>query len=443
LKSEIKSSDGLVREIEVEVPVDVVDAAYSDVYEKYRKQAKIKGFRPGKIPMNVIKSKFKDAVHDEVLQDLVSKTYRQAIQEQDLQVASPPDFPELNLQEGQPLKYIAKVEVMPDLEKVDSDGLELPKNEIEVRDVEIDTVIDHLRNKQADIRKVDRASEANDILVLDLKALEDTDNVLEGKEFNGIELDLSSAMTVKEFKENLVGLKAGDEKDVTVTYPQDFSNTSLAGKKLVYHCKINEVKQKTLPMANDDFAKTQSQGKAETMLEMRLQIREDLKKQKELDHKNWEKQELIRQILAKNQVPIPEAMVQQYIDSVIEDMKQKQQEFDEAQVREQYRPGALEYLGWNLVMNRIAEMEKIEVLPSDTENWIKGFAAGYQMEVDKAKQLLAQTGKIAEVRDTIKEDKVFDFLFNKVKYIEGAPSVTIGSDPGDKEEKESTTTEEK
>nr|MBN2278715.1 trigger factor [candidate division Zixibacteria bacterium] len=434
MKSVIKAAEGLVREIEIEVPADVVDAAYSELYEKYRKEARIKGFRPGKVPMNVIKSKFKDAVHDEVLQDLVSKTYRQAVQEQALQVASPPDFPEMNLKEGEPLKYTARVEVMPDIDKIDYEGLELPKEEIEVRDVEVDTVVEHLRNKKAEIRPVDRPAGAGDILVIDLKAQEDSDNVLEGKEFKDIELDLSSGMTVGEFKEALVGIKAGEEKDVTVDYPEDFSNKNLAGKKLVYHCVIKQVKEKILPQANDAFAK--AQGGVETMLEMRLKIREDLNKQKELDHRSWEKQELMRQINLKNQIPIPEAMIDHYLDSIIEDMKQKEQEFDEVLIRQQYRPNAIEYLRWNLIMNRLAELEKIEVLPSDTENWIKGFAAGYQMEIDQAKKLLARTGRIEEIRDTIKEDKVCDFLLSKASHVVMDNKVTIGGEPEHDETKD-------
>lgn len=432
MKSEIKSSNGLVREIEIEVPADMVDKAFSEHYKKYQKEAKIKGFRPGKVPKNVIKSKFYDLIRSDVLQNLIEKSYPQAIREHKLNVASPPDFPNLDIEEGGPFKYTAKIEVMPVIDKVDLDGIILPKDDIEVRDAEINAVVDHLRKKNAEIRPVERAAGKEDIIILDLDVVDDPDKSVEAEKFENIELDLSSEMTVKEFQEVLVGIKAGEEREVPVNYPDDFSNKTLAGKAVKYLCKVKEVKEKVLPEADDAFAK--ANGASETILEMRLKIREDLKTQKEMDHKQWEKQELRRQVVQKNNIDVPEAMVGKYLESVMEDMKKRNEPFDPKGVLQQYRPMAEETIKWSLLMDKLAELEKIEVLPSDTENWIKSFARNYKMEIDKAKQMLAQSGKLQEIRDNILEEKVLELVHAKAEYVDEIPDVKITADGENKEE---------
>jgi trigger factor len=419
LKFELKSSDGLTREIEVEIPAERVDTAFSKQYDKYRKQAKIKGFRPGKAPLNLIKSMFSDTIRGDIFQELVSESYPDAIKELELKVASQPDIPEFELKEGQPLKYTAKVEVMPEIESINYDGLELPEDEVEVRDSEVDTVVDYLKKKQAEIKAVDRPAKEDDVVLADLVKLDDPDNALKETEFKDYEIELSGSYTVDEFKTALTDAKAGDVKEITVVYPFDYSVDFLKGKTIKYQCTVKEVKERVLPPENDEFAKTQ--GNVGTMLELRLKIREDLKKQKEMDRLKWRKDEIRRQLLEKNNVSVPEGMRENFIDSIIEEYKEKDRSFDEKEVREQYRPFAEDGIRWNLLFDFITETENIEVLPSDTENWIKEFAEGHKMEISQAKEILSKSGKTREIRNSLLEDKVFDFLISKAKHVPMAP----------------------
>ncbi len=419
MKSEIKSSDGLKREVEVEIPVDRVDAAFSKQYNKFRKQAKIKGFRPGKAPLTMIKSIYADSVRGEVFQELVSESYPDVIKEHSLKVASQPDFPKFDLKEGQPMTYTVAVEIMPEIENVNYDGLQLPDDKIEVRDSEIDAVVEYLRKKQAEIRKVDRPATEEDILLVDLEKIDDPDNALKEKEFKDYEVELGGGYTVKEFKEGLAGTKAGDSKEITVLYPEDYSVDFLKGKKIKYLCKIKEVKERILPPENDAFAR--SQGNVATMLELRLKIREDLKQQKKMDQFQWRKEEIRRQMLEKNKIDIPESMRESFIDSIVEEYKEKERTFDEAEVRKQYRPLAEDGIRWNLLYDRITETENIEVLPADTENWIKGFAEKGNLDIEKAREMLSKSGKIGEIRNTILEDKLFQFLISKAELVPITP----------------------
>jgi len=433
LRCEIKLSEGLRREIEVEIPAETVDSAFAEMYDKYRKEVKVKGFRPGKVPMNIVKSKFQDEIHHDIIEELIEKSYPEAIKEQKLKVASLPDFSDYNLKEGSSFKYTAKLEVLPEVENVDYEGLVLPKEEIRIEDSEVNDVIQYLREKKAEIRPISRAAAEQDVLLVDLIKTDDPDNAIDLSEFKDFELDLSSRMTVKEFKEVLKGASAGEEREVKVEYPRDFSNEKLAGKTVKFLAKVKEVRERIIPAESDAFAK--SMGRGETMLEMRLKVREDLKRQREHDRMHWEKDEIMRQVLEKNQIPIPETFITRYLDAVVEDMKKGKDPFDEKEVRENYRPVAINAIRWDFLMDRLIELEKIEVLPSDTENWIKGFAEAYKMDVPKAKEVLTQSGKTKEIRDKILDNKVFDFLMSKVKYVEATADlkVSAGVKDGEKE----------
>ena len=429
MKSEIKLSDGLSREIEVEVDTSTVDAAFSNAYKKYIKNSKLKGFRPGKAPLNIIKSTYGDAIKEDVLEELVKNSYPEAIKEQDLKVASYPDVSGYELKEGTPLKYTAKVEVIPEIENINFDGLILPEDDIEVRDSEVDAVVEFLRKKHADIRPVERAVEKEDVIKIDIKKTADEDKVLEADKFDDVEIDLSSDLTVGEFKEHLPGLNLGEEKEVEVKYPADYNNKMLAGKSIKYLCKVKEVKERILPELTDAFAARVDENLA-TMLELKLKVREDLEKQKKFDQEKWKSNETQRQFLEKNQIDVPDSMVEHYLDNMMEEFKKQKQEIDENS-REQYRPTAVNGIRWSLLTNKIMADEKIEVLPEDTEKWIKRFADNYNMDMEKAKEVLSSSGRIQEIRNSILDEKIIEFLLSKVKHIpqkDSAPESSLTED---------------
>lgn len=429
MKSEIKSSEGLAREIEIEVDADTVDAAFSTAYKKYTKESKLKGFRPGKAPLNIIKSTYGDAVKEDVLEELVKKSYPEAIKEHDLKVAALPKVSGHNLEEGTPLKYTAKVEVMPVIENINYDDLTLPEDDSEVRDSEVDAVVDFLRKKHADVHPVERAIEKEDIIKIDIEKTGDDDKVLDADKFDDVEIDLSSDLTVAEFKEHLPGLKTGEEKEVEVKYPDDYNNKVLAGKAIKYLCKVKEVKERILPELTDAFAALVDEDVA-TMLELKLKIREDLTKQKKFDGEKWRSNEIQRQFLDKNQFDVPNAMIENYLDNMMEEFKKQKQEVNENS-REQYRPIAVNGIRWSLLTNKIMTDEKIEVLPEDSEKWIKRFADNYNMDMDKAKEVLSGTGRIQELRNSILDEKLIEFLLSKVKYIpqkDWAPASSVTED---------------
>lgn len=415
MKSEIKKSEGLVREIAVEIDADRVKKEFDTVFEQYRKKAKMKGFRPGKAPMNVVKQKFAEAAKEDVLEKLVEETYPKALQENEIKPATPPSFPEIEIEEGQPLKYTARLEVYPELKEINYEGLKLPEYKIEIRDPEVDTIVEYLRKKHSSLRKVEREVKADDVVKADLTKIEDEDKILDEDEYKDMEIDLGSDVIVKDFKDVLPGHNVGDEVEVPVNYPKEYGNQALAGKSIKYKAKINEVNERVLPETDDNFAK--QVGETETYLELRLKIRDDLKKQKEMDQEKHQRNEVQRQFIENNQIEIPDGMVKNYLERTYEQQKQQNPDLERDVFMNSYRHIAENGLRWTLLTTKISEDEKIEVSTEDTEKWIKSFADNYNMTMDKAKEALSKSGRIQEIRDSIIDEKIMDHIMKKVTYI--------------------------
>ncbi len=414
---ELIEKEGLKREIKIEIPSEIVDATYNEVYDELKKNVKIKGFRPGKIPTKVIRTKFKSEATGEVIEKLVGKYYQDAIKEKELEPAGAPILTAVEIDEGQPLKATLGIEVMPKIESVNSDDLKTKPAEAEVTDPQVDRVIEDIRMQGSSLRVVERAAGEKDVLICDLKAVDGATESFKDQSLAGQEIDLGNEMTKKEFREELLGKKRDDKCQLTMTYEDNFPEKSLAGKSVTFDVEVKEVKERILAELNDDFAK--SSGHGETLLELKLNIRKKLQEELETANLQTTKKQLIDQILEKNQIDIPEVMLEGYFKNLIAEHEQKKMEFDEQELRARYRETGQNSIRWFLLFHRFAQLEKIEVSPEDTELWIKKFADNYKIDIAQAKELLAKTGKAAEIRDGILEEKVILLLAEKAETKKG------------------------
>jgi len=411
VKAEIKQVEELVRELQVEVPAEMVSAKMEEKLKDVRRTAALKGFRKGKVPMNMIRSVYGDQVKLDVAEELIKSTYPQIVRENTLRVASYPQVTGLNYEDDGRFTYTATVEIFPEIEKVDYSGLSLVGEEIEVKDEEVDEVVEVLRKRHSEVREVDRAATEEDTVVLDIEVLSDPKKALDTDRFEGSEVDLSNKLTVREFKENLPGLKTGESKEIEVTYAEDYPDEVFAGSQIKYRATIKAVKERLYPVLNDQFAKTTGQG--ETLLELRMKIRDQLTRQKKEDRNRGFKSQVIQQVCEKNEVPIPKAMVAEYLDNVVQNFKNQNAQVDESEIRKNYEQLGMNNIRWNMLMHQLAKQEKIEVLQSDTENLINRIAENYRMTPEQAKETIQKSGNIADLKESILEDKVIDFLVGR------------------------------
>jgi len=411
VKVELKESEDLQRKLSIEVEPDMVQAIMEKKFLEIRRTAELKGFRKGKAPLDIIKSLYADQVKLDAADDLIRETFTKAIEEKTLHVATRPKVTDLDYKEDGSFVYTAVVEVFPEIEKVNHDGLTFETINTEASDDEVEEVTEAYRKRFSDLRPLDREVRDGDVVVADLKKLFDPKNAVPQDSFAGSEIDLGNKMTVKEFREELPGMKAGEEKELTVKYDPDYPDPNFAGAEIRYHCKVKEVKERVLPEFNDAFAK--STGMAETALELKIKFREDIKKHKEDGQKRTRRREIIRQICENNQISVPTGLVNEYLDSVVEDYRKQNAQFDEAEVREQYRQIGINSMQWDFLWHTLAKQEGIEVLPEDTENWINGFAAANNTTPKEAEETLRQSGRAANLRESIHEEKVLEFLIDK------------------------------
>ncbi len=413
MKAEIKQGDGLQREVSVAVEADKVNARMEAAFADIRKNVELKGFRKGKAPLDVVRKAYGEKVRSDVAEELIKESYTEAVREHDLKVASYPTITEFNFNDDGDMNFTATVEVFPEIGKIEYTDLKISREPIEVTDDEVNQYTDHLKQRFAEERTVTRPAGEKDVVVADLTKVADSKNAIAESEFPGSRIDLSNPVTLPAFKENLPGKQAGDETEITVKYDDDYPDQTFAGSEITYKVAVKEVVERIVPELNDVLAK--QTGMAETMLELRQKIRADIENQKKQEQDRGAKNDLITQMIDQNSIPVPEAMLQDYLSRVVKDVQQENPEATEDDIRAQYRGVGERGIRWNIIMHELAEQEKIEVGPSDIDKVIKRFADNYNMSEEQARQALAQSGQATQMRESLLEDKVLDFLTEQAK----------------------------
>ncbi len=413
MKVNVTNQEGWKRVLDIELPKDKVEAELDSAYKKYQSKAKIPGFRPGKAPLEVVKSHYKEQIFGDVLESLLVQGYQDALNQTQLQPIGTPVVKDIQFEPGLPLKFKAEVEVQPEITAKDYKGIPLVKKVETVKDEQVDQTIEYLREKNAELRPVERETKEKDVIIVDFEESYSANNQLKKEKFESQMLELSEKTLLKDFLTNLIGLKLGEEKDFEITYPGNYPNAKLASQKVSYKVKVKEIKEKISPFLNDDFAK--SVGNYQTLLELRLKIREDIQKSMEQEAEKELKNQLAAKIVEKNDFTVPEVMINSYLDYVVQEVKRKHPQADENEIREQNRAAGLARIKWEFIFHQIAKQEKIQVNQADIDQRIKQFAAAYKLPEDQAKQYLSSEKRIRDLKDSISEEKVLDLLLKEAK----------------------------
>ena len=250
----VETTSGLERRVTVGVPAEKVDVAVEGKLQEAQKTIRLDGFRPGKVPMREVKRRFGGAVRNEVLADVMREAFIEAVEQEKLQPAGMPGFEATTNEAGKDLEFVATFEVYPQVELAAFDSIEVEKPQSEVTDADVDTMIETLRQQRAEFADVDRASEIGDRVNIDFKGLKDGE-AFEGGTAEGQNLELGSGQMIPGFEDGIVGMKAGEEKDIDVTFPEDYQSEDLKGQAVVFHIKVNKVEGKALPEVDAEFMK--------------------------------------------------------------------------------------------------------------------------------------------------------------------------------------------
>lgn len=442
MQSEIREISPVLVEVTVQVPWDRVEKDLDETYRELGKTARVRGFRPGKVPKNVMKQVYGRQVAAQVTGTLVEQGLMQAVQEHELHIVAQPEMEEApELKQGEPLTFKAKVEVRPKIDEVVIDGLEAWQKPIDIPGDEVDAEIENLRNQHADIRVPDpmRGAESGDLLTIDYTVSIDGE-VKEGLGAEGRQVQIDDEHLLPALKEGLLGMQPGESKVVDVEFEEDHPNPDLRGKTAQFSIAAKSLHEKLLPETDDEFAK--DCGDYETLLELRLEIRKGLEEAAQQRAKAGLNDQLIDSLIEHNDIPVPPSMIQQQQQMMMYEMAQLMQ-----YAGQQAAPGADFFSGIEgrakrrvqagILLGSLARQEGIEVTEADLDAKFQEIADRTGKHVAKVRADYQEAQRDA-LESQLLEEKVMALLEERAKIHEGErPSSAEKDEPAPEEGEES------
>jgi trigger factor len=409
-----------------------VDAEHQAVVGEIAKMARIPGFRPGKAPASMVAKRFSKEIVEDFKQKVVAKAYRSALEKEKLDVLNVVNVEEGAIATGTPANVTITVDVRPEFEVPDYSNLTTEVTTTDATDAEVDSVIQGLRGERADFKPAERPAQKGDYIKLAYEGKIDgqpiTDLAPDKQLYGKVpqtweEVEGTNEGVIPGLGKQLAGLKTGDKKDVTITFPAEFAAVpALAGKTATYSVEIQEVRERVVPEMNEEFFKAQQ---VDDLAGLQAQVRNNLKMQKEYQNRTAQRRQVTEQLGAKVDFPIPDSLVEAETQSVLrqfieENMRrgvpQEQFEKDKKELFEGAKKAAANRVKLQLVLAKIAEQEKLEVTNDDLNNFLYREAMRSGQKPDKlAKSLAADRDQLRSVQQNIIFDKAVDFLVSKAK----------------------------
>ena len=415
------------RELTIEIPADVINAEAESVVNRYRKQARIPGFRKGKVPASIVRQRFAEEIKNEIVEALVPRYFRQETQQQNLLPVSQPRVTDLHLHEGEPLKFTASFEVLPDFKVAPYEDLHIPRLDANVSEQDVENALTNLREQHATYSAVDEERQLadGDFAVVSFKGTpKESEQNADSKpvEVDEVMVEIGGKNTIPEFTENLRGAKSGEQRSFEVKYADDFSDKRLAGKAMTYEVDVKGIKTRSIPELNDEFAKELSTD-FNSLDELRNRLRKNMKAEKQHEAEHQGKDQIVEELVKRNDFPVPEAMLDQQIDLRLErglralaaqgmrteDMKR----MDFARLRAGQRDGALREVKASLILEQIADEEKIEVSDEEFDRELAALATQSKQTLEQVRARLTQDGGLDRIRHRIRNEKTLDSLYRR------------------------------
>ncbi len=426
--TQISKENGIVKfniEFSPEEWSDAVNKAYLDNRSKFS----VDGFRKGKAPRKIIENYYgHDIFWDEALNNLLDKGYYDAIKEMDLEVVAQPSLEAPEIKKGEPVVISGSVQVFPEVEVKNYKGLEIEKFETVIGDAEVQAELERVQKSQARMEAVeDRKSENGDTVIIDFEGSIDGETFAGGTAEN-FELKLGSGQFIPGFEEQLEGKEAGEDVDVTVTFPEDYHAEELAGKEALFKCKIHEIKKEILPEIDDELASDVSEF--ETLEEYKADLQKKLQENASARDESMMKDRALEALYNANEIEVPEVMIKNELDNMIYDMNQNLasqglglQQYMEwtgktiDDVREDTKPEAEKRVRTRILLKNLIRQENMKAEAEEIEKLMKEFGEQYGMTIDQVKEMAG-----TETENYFKEDaetkKAIDFLFENAVQVE-------------------------
>jgi trigger factor len=404
------------RELELEIPAEEVSKASERVAKEISRVAKVPGFRPGKAPLSLIKRRFADDIKGEVLQSLVPERVEKAVVEEKLSPVSQPQVEKLEFNDGQPLKFRAVFEVLPEFELGEYKGLDIEMPAMEVTEEDVTKALEETRERAAAFAPVEgRAVENGDFAQLKLVGTPEGGG--EPIQADSVLCHVGAEETMEPFNENLRGANVGDHKEFDVDYPADYPDQKLSGKKFHYAADVTGIKTKKLPELNDDFAKDVSD--ATTLDELKKKIRESLEHQRDHRQKDLQREKVIFELVKMHDFPVPESLVEHQkdvrLERVVRSLAQQGVDpravnLDWVSLRQRQEERAKEDVKAELIIDKIASTEQIDVTDEEMDHELEHMAGHSGESAEAIRARLTKQGALDRMKAKLRSDKTLDWL---------------------------------
>jgi trigger factor len=404
------------RQLDLEIPADEVSKAMERVAKEFAKVARVPGFRPGKAPITLIRRRFADDIKGEVLQSLVPERVEKAVSEQKLTPVSQPKVEQLDFNDGQPLKFRAVFEVLPEFELGNYKDLQLEMPVMDVVDEDVTKTVEDMRERAAAFAPTEgRAVQDGDFVQLKLTGTPEGEG--EPLQADSVLCHIGAEETMAPFNENLRGVNIGDHKEFDVPYPADYPDAKLAGKTYHYSVDVLGIKTKKLPELNDDFAKDVSD--ATTLGELNKKIREGLEHQRDHKQKDLLREKVLGEIVKLHDFPVPQSLVEHQMDvrleRVVRSLAQQGVDpravnIDWVSLRKRNEERAKDDVKAELIVDRIATAENIDVTEEEVEHELQHLAGHSNESAEAIRARLTKQGTLDRIKAKLRSDKTLDWL---------------------------------
>ena len=425
MKTEFTDVSDTQKTLTIEIPSEVVDAEIARVAKDYSRQAKLPGFRPGKVPATVIKQRFKEQILHDVMHGLIPRAVEEALQERGIEPVDTPDIKDVALNEGQPLTFTAKIETLPAFDPGDLSTISVHAHPVTVTDEQVQYTLNQLRERAAKHETVEGRPVADgDSVVADL-----TRTDFEGKAENhdGVTVDVGSPANPPGFDANLIGLEVGGSKTFNVTFPPDYAVAELANTTLTYDVTVKEIRRKVLPELDDEFAK--DIGDFESLETLRQRVREDMQASGESHARQHTRTDLLKKLATRVTFDVPSSMVEREMDRRLEEFVRqlmaqnidpREAGLDWKQFREAQRDSARDAVASALVLDEIARRESLTVTEQDVDKEIEQFALRAGRTPAALRAELEKEGGISRLYAGLRREKAVDFALSRAKMTDEA-----------------------
>ncbi|MFO8141988.1 MAG: trigger factor [Marinobacter sp.] len=414
----VETTSNIERRMTIGVPAQEIDQAVQKRLQDTARTVRLNGFRPGKVPMSVVKRRFGESVRQEVVGEAMRDNYIKALQEQDVNPAGWPKFEPKTMEEGKDLEFVAIFEVLPEIELGDLSKVDIEKPVAEVTDKDIDTMIDNLRGQQATMKEVKRKSKNKDVLTIDFKGLIDGEE-FEGGAAEGHRLTLGSGQMIPGFEKALVGGKTDEELEIEVTFPEDYQNEDLAGKPAKFEIKIHKVEEPQLPELNQEFF--QKFGiEAEDEAAFREEVKKNMERELKQAVSNKVKNDVVDGLLATTELDVPASLIDQEIDRLRQDAVQRfggQVDFQQLP-KEIFEEQAKRRVKTGLLFQAVVKKNDLKAEPSQVDEKIQEIASTYEQPEEVIAHFSTNEEQKAQIESSVLEDAVVDFVLGQAKVTE-------------------------